>query len=146
MDLTVASSWCYKCFFEPLSSVEAPKLASLSWNGGKGKPLKEYRGEKWFHANWAAKHASKQTWRFTSEVISGCSVDRFQDPPRQFWRVLTCKQSSRYNISLTWLGGPTLIKNLWNGNKKCSTFTVWLNYPEFLSSTNEPSSNTWFWL
>ena len=42
MDLTVASSWRYKCFLEPLSSAEAPILASLSWNGSKGKPLKEY--------------------------------------------------------------------------------------------------------
>ena len=32
MDLTVASSWRYKCFLRPLSSAEAPMLVSLSWN------------------------------------------------------------------------------------------------------------------
>ena len=32
MDLTVASSWRYKCFSRPLSSAEAPMLVSLSWN------------------------------------------------------------------------------------------------------------------
>ena len=107
MDLTVASSRCYKCFFETLSSAEAPMLASLSWNGSKGKPLKEYRGKRWYHANWAAKYTSKQTWRFRSEVISGRSVDKFQDLPRRFGRRLTCKQSNRYNILLVGLSGPT---------------------------------------
>ena len=32
MDLTVASSWRYKCFLRPLSSTEAAMLVSLSWN------------------------------------------------------------------------------------------------------------------
>ena len=50
MDLTVASSWRYKCFSGPLSSAEVPMLASLSWNMGKGKPLKEYRGKRLFCA------------------------------------------------------------------------------------------------
>ena len=27
-------------------------LASLSWNKGRGKPLKENKGERWFHADW----------------------------------------------------------------------------------------------
>ena len=38
-------------FFKPFSSAEAPILASLSWNVGRGKPLKENRGERWFHAD-----------------------------------------------------------------------------------------------
>ena len=46
----VKSSLC-KCFFEPFSSAEAPILASLSWNVGRGKPSKENRGERWFHAD-----------------------------------------------------------------------------------------------
>ena len=33
----------YKCFFEPFSSAEAPNLASISWNVGRGKPLKDER-------------------------------------------------------------------------------------------------------
>ena len=41
----------YKCFFEPFSSAEVPSLASLSWNVGRGKPLKENSGERWFHAD-----------------------------------------------------------------------------------------------
>ena len=32
IDLTVASSWRYKCFLRPLFSAEAPMLVSLSWN------------------------------------------------------------------------------------------------------------------
>ena len=48
MDLTVASSRRYKCFSGPFPSAEVPMLASLSWNMGKGKPLKEYRGERLF--------------------------------------------------------------------------------------------------
>ena len=53
-----------------LSSAEAPMLASLSWNVGKGKPLKEYKVERCFRAKKKYKHASKQRLRFTSEVIS----------------------------------------------------------------------------
>ena len=41
----------YKCFFEPFSSAVASSLASFSWNVGRGKPLKENRGERWFHAD-----------------------------------------------------------------------------------------------
>ena len=41
----------YKGFFEPFSSAEAHSLASLSWKVGRGKPLKENRGERWFHAD-----------------------------------------------------------------------------------------------
>ena len=37
-------------------------------------------------------------------------MDGFHELPRQFWRVSTCKQSNRYNISLVGLGGRTLIK------------------------------------
>ena len=52
------SSWVglsfYKWFMGPSSSTEAPRLASLSRNVGKGNPLKENRGEGWFHADWDA--------------------------------------------------------------------------------------------
>ena len=41
----------YKCFFEPFSSAEDPSLASSSWAVGRGKSLKENRGERWFHAD-----------------------------------------------------------------------------------------------
>ena len=47
----VVSLSFYKCFFEPFSSAEVPSLVSLSWNVGKGKPLNENRGERWFHAD-----------------------------------------------------------------------------------------------
>ena len=38
--------------FGSLASAEAHRLASLSWNVGKGKPLKEHRGEIWFRADF----------------------------------------------------------------------------------------------
>ena len=47
----VKSSVYKTVFFELFSSAEAPILASLSWNVGRGKPLKENRGERWFHAD-----------------------------------------------------------------------------------------------
>ena len=37
-------------------------------------------------------------------------MDGLQDLSIQFGRVLTCKQSNRYNISLVGVGGPTLTK------------------------------------
>ena len=40
-----------KCFFEQFFSAEAPSLASFSLNVGRGKPVKENRGERWFHAD-----------------------------------------------------------------------------------------------
>ena len=40
------------------------------------------------------------------------SVDGFQDLTRQFARVLTCKQSNRYDTSLVGLGGPTRYKKI----------------------------------
>ena len=43
----LVKSSLYKCFFEPFSSAEAHILASLSYNVGRGKPLKENRGERW---------------------------------------------------------------------------------------------------
>ena len=98
--------------------------------------LYKNRGERYFRANWASKHASKQTRWFTSEFshLSGRSADRFQDLRRQFGRVLTCKQSNRCNHwfnSLVGLGGPTQ-KNLWNGNRRRrSTLAVWLDDPSF---------------
>ena len=48
----------YKCFFEPFSVSEAPSLASSSWFGGTGNPLKETRGEKQFHSDLAATSVS----------------------------------------------------------------------------------------
>ena len=88
-------------------------LQKPPWNGSKGKPLKEYRGERWFRVNWAAKHASK------SSLCLFCG--RIPGLPRQFGRVLTCKQSNRCRISLVGLGG-----RWWNGNRRRSTLTVWL--------------------
>ena len=41
----------YKRFFEPFSYAEAPSLASSSLAVGRGKPLNENRGERWFHAD-----------------------------------------------------------------------------------------------
>ena len=38
----------YKCFFEPFSSAEAQ---SLGWAVGRGKPLNENIGERWFSAD-----------------------------------------------------------------------------------------------
>ena len=37
-------------FWSNVPQQKAPMLASLSWNGSKGKSLKEYRGEGWFRA------------------------------------------------------------------------------------------------
>lgn len=60
----------YECVFEPFSSAEAHKSASLSWNVGRGKPLKENRGERWFHVDWDAKDVCIKFGGFTSEVVS----------------------------------------------------------------------------
>ena len=69
------------------------------------------KSERWFRPNWAAKNASKQTWRFTSEVISLAVLwtdsRTHQDSLGEFWLV-----SNSYNISLVGLGGPTLQKIL----------------------------------
>ena len=69
------------------------------------------KSERWFRPNWAAKNASKQTWRFTSEVISLAVLwtdsRTHQDSLGEFWLV-----SISYNISLVGLGGPTLQKIL----------------------------------
>ena len=37
--------------FEPFSSAEASSLASSSLAVGRGKPLNENRGERWFHVD-----------------------------------------------------------------------------------------------
>ena len=44
----------YKWVLGQFPSTEAPRLASLSRNVGKDNPLKENRGETWFHADWDA--------------------------------------------------------------------------------------------
>ena len=43
----------YKCFSSSrFPSAEAPSLASSSWAVGRGKPLKENRGERWSRQNF----------------------------------------------------------------------------------------------
>ena len=51
--VTLRLSYC-KWFSGPFSSIEAPRLASLSRIVGKSNPLKENKGERWFHADWDA--------------------------------------------------------------------------------------------
>lgn len=84
-------------------------LASLSWNVGKGKPLKEYKVERCFRAKKKYKHASKQTLRFTSEVISLAVLwtdsRTYQGNSGEF---LPFKQNNGYNKILVGLGGPKI--------------------------------------
>ena len=69
----------------------------------------------------------ESSWRY--KYFSGPISRTYQG---HFGEVLTCKQNNGYNCSLVGLGNP---KNLWTGNRKRSSLTVWVDYPEFLSST-----------
>ena len=65
----------------------------------RGNPLKESRGERWFHSDWDAKSVRIESWRLTSEVVSLAVlwVDS-RDLPRQFGRDLTCKENDVCDI------------------------------------------------
>ena len=60
----------YKCFLSHFPSTEALRTASLSWNVGRGKPLKENRGERWFDVDWTAKMLSCKVGEFASQGVS----------------------------------------------------------------------------
>ena len=51
-------------FFEPLSTVEAPRMV------GSGKLLKETRGERWFDGDCNAETIRMETWQFMRKVVS----------------------------------------------------------------------------
>ena len=71
-----ASIGLYKCFFffsEPLTTAEAPVLASWSY-GGSSELLKETKGERQFHDDLGAESDRNEAWRPMSEVASQAAL------------------------------------------------------------------------
>ena len=60
----------YKCFSSHFPLQKPPGWHHKARMVGRGKLLKETRGERWFDSDWKAKTIRMETWRFMSEVVS----------------------------------------------------------------------------
>ena len=98
----------YKCFSSHFPLQKPPGWHHKARMVGRGKLLKETRGERWFNGDCTAKTIHLET-RTPVGFLSGRSVGGFQDLPRQFGQVLTSKERNQCNILPVKLYGGSYI-------------------------------------
>ena len=94
---------------------------------GRGKLLKETRGERQFHDDLGAKSDRNEAWRPMREVVSVAVL----------WATfpLQTMQSVQMFASRTGWLDPNYVKLQPGGSMR----PLWINYPEYLSIVNEGS-------